>query len=79
MYRRVADVCIYGALLSFASYVQMVITWIATLVAYRWFSGGVDLNVGLTYESLWIPALIIGGIAVALIAINDRIKGLRWA
>jgi hypothetical protein len=79
MYRRVADVCVYGVLLSVISYIQMVVTWIAVLVAYRWLSGGVELNIALTYESLWLPALVIGGIAVVLVAINDRIKGLRWA
>ena len=79
MYRRISDVCIYGVLLSFASYVQMVVTWIATLVAYRRLSGGLDLEVGVTYEGLLLPALLIGVIAVILIAINDRRTGLRWA
>lgn len=79
MYRRILDVCIYGVLLSFASYIQMIVTWIATLVAYRWISGGTELQIALTYEGLWLPALLIGAVAVALIAINDRRKGLRWA
>ena len=79
MYRRTADVCVYGGLLAVASYIQMVVTWIATLVAYRWISGGAELDIALTYESLWIPALMIGCVAVVLVAINDRLKGLRWA
>ena len=79
MYRRILDVCLYGLLLSVANYIQMVITWIGILVAFRWFSQGAEFPFVLTYEQLWIPALLVGAIAVAVIAINDRRKGLRWA
>ena len=79
MYRRTVDVCLYGFLLSLVSHAQMVITWIAILVAYRWLSGGANLDIGITYEALLLPALIIGAVAVAAVAIIDRIKGLRWA
>ena len=78
MYRKIGDVCWYGALLSVLTFIQMNLTVVAVrLFAERFLNLELVLKAGVL--DFILPSLLIGGAAVGLIWIFDRRKGLRWS